>query len=618
MLWRSLGDDASTDSVSIPQLIEADAGNLRARYLAWVHEFGERQVQGRRLVDHLEVRPGFSFWWMTLLAEKCNFSKSPQITDAVRLMAFENWATGRAIEKVVLVSAKRPLAECIRLWCLESRISFEWRRHTERSEPLPLGRRLRQCLPNVLQALIWLPRRLIQARPLRGVGLSQWKETKGDVTFFSYLFNLVPNAAAAGRFESRYWAHLPDELQRKGYPGNWFHLHVKDALLPDEAAAADAIRQFNKTALGAQIHVTLEAFVSARVVFRTLLDAGRLAWKGRCLLRPLSMPKAAGLHLWPLFEDDWRRSTFGLTAMSNALYLNLFEAALKMLPRQRVGVYLQENQGWEFALVHAWKASGHGLLVGAPHSTVRYWDLRYFFDPRSYRRGGVNDLPLPDRAALNGKAVLDAYLQGGYPLASVAEVEALRYLHLKSAAAGLNTTARPASSSLRILVLGDYLMSNTLKQMRMLEAAMPLLPKGTIVTVKPHPACPLQSADYPGIRMEVTMAPVWELLTGCDVAYTSNATSAAADAHYAGVPIVSMLDADALNQSPLRGHEGVLFVSSPAGLAHALLASQAMPSSTAAGEDFFTIDLKLPRWQKLLLENGDQPTRDPGREPASI
>ena len=90
----------------------------------------------------------------------------------------------------------------------------------------------------------------------------------------------------------------------------------------------------------------------------------------------------------------------GQIAMSNILFLNLFESALGALPTQRLGVYLQENQSWEFALIQTWKAARHGRLVGSQHSTVRYWDLRYYFDSRSYYRDGTNILPLPDKISL--------------------------------------------------------------------------------------------------------------------------------------------------------------------------------------------------------------------------
>jgi surface carbohydrate biosynthesis protein (TIGR04326 family) len=481
-------------------------------------------------------------------------------------------------------------------------MEFEWQRKSTEVENWSWLRRLNQSLPNSLQALIWLIRYLLLNWSLRGVGLAEWKKTKGELTFVSYLVNLDPDAANDGRFESRYWAHLPDELHRGGLKTNWLHLYVKDELLPTGAKAAEAIRRFNDSGLGAQTHVTLDAFLDLRVVFRTLCDWLRMAWVGR--LVQLSNPSALGVELnfWPLIKEDWRRSISGQIAISNALFLNLFESALMSLPKQRCGVYLQENQAWEFAFIHAWKTAGHGFLIGSPHSTIRYWDLRYFFDPRCFSRDGKNNLPLPDRVALNGSASMDAYRDWGYPVKSMVEIEALRYLHLDKVIKQSDSVAQTSSVCLRVLVLGDYLVSNTRLQMRLLERAATCLPPGTVILVKPHPACPIQVKDFPNLSFEITTVPIWELLSKCDVTYTSSVTSAAVDAYCTGVPVVSMLDPSTLNLSPLRGRDGFLFASTPEELTHALISAASRPKSTKVLQDFFTVDSNLVRWRKLLLE----------------
>lgn len=606
VLWRSYGMDEAPEAVSIPRLVEEQADALRARYLAWIYELGETHIRGKRLVDHLQLRPGFSAWWMSLLTEKCNFAKSPQISDAIRLMAFTDLAAHHSLRSITLRSANQPLAECIRLWCAESGVAFDWQRQSKHIVGLSWVRHLYQSLPLPLQALAWLLKYVIGRFPLRGVGLKEWQQTDGQITFVSYLFNLVPDAAKAGRYESRYWAHLPAELQSENCKTNWLHLYVKDALLPSAGEAADVIRNFNKTERGAQVHVTLDSFLTARVVLKTLSDWCRLVWTGRRLQQLISSTACNGLDLWPLFTEDWRQSTGGATAMSNALNLNLFESAMKSLPQQRVGVYLQENQGWGFGLIQAWKASSQGCLVGCPHSSVRFWDLRYFFDPRSYSRIGNNYLPLPDQVALNGKAASDAYLAGGYPVEDLVQVEALRYLYLDEASVRPVADSSTSEDCLRLLVLGDYLPSNTQLQMCLLEQAAQCLPEGTIIMVKPHPNCPVQPVDYPNLRMEVTMEPVSKLLVCCNVAYTSSVTSAAVDAYCTGVPVVSVLDPNTLNLSPLRGREGVLFASTAEDLASALISAASTPRLAVCGQDFFTLDSKLPRWRKLLLELSPQ------------
>ena len=605
LLWRSYDCDGSADVISIPQLVEDNAYRLRSRYLAWIYELGETRIRSKRLVDHLQLRQGFSYWWMTLIAEKCNFTKSLQIDNVIRFLAFDQWAKNRNISRVVLATANQQLSECFCAWCLTLGVVFEWNRILTPVAPKFWIKGIYHARPHSLRGLSWLCRYLIDRWPLRGVGLKAWQQTDGRITFISYLFNLVPEAAKRGHYESRYWGHLPDALQSEAGQTNWLHLYVKDGLLPISKHAADKILDFNDIAFGKQHHVTLDTFLSPLVVLLTLRDWCRMQWTGIVLSNKLHQKQHATNNFWPLLEDDWLQSMFGSVAMCNLLFFNLFESALKSLPPQKVGVYLQENQGWEFALIHLWRAAGHGRLIGTPHSTVRFWDLRYFFDPRSYQRTGQNDLPMPDQVAYNGQAELDAYKNGEYPVDDLVEVEALRYLHLvKFTSKALSVVTRTPlgiKGGMRVLVLGDYLHSNTMLQMNLLEEAALSLPENTVFIVKPHPACSIQSADYPLLKMTVTMDPISDLLDKCDVAYSSAVTSAAVDVYCAGVPIVSVLDPNTLNLSPLRGCAGVIFASTPNELVTALMFSVTQSQVRCDRQNFFILDTQLPRWIKLLL-----------------
>ncbi len=600
VLWRAFTRGADAGVISVSALIEVNAESLRARYLTWVYELGETLIKGKRLLDHLEIRPGFSYWWMTLLAEKCNYSKSPQINDAIKLLAFEQWADQCRPSQVKLITANAALQECMGSLCRNSGISFLWQPGPSVKHELPWAKRLYRALPWHLQSFVWLVAYALRRWPLRGVGLAEWRQSNRKVTFFSYLLNLVPEAAKCGRFESRYWGHLPEELRKDGTKTNWLHLYMESDALPSAATAAGALRQFNYAGRGEQIHVTLDSFLSLKLVFQAALDALWL-WRLGRTLRPSSVVSdLTRIDLWPLYRAEWARSLSGAAVMSNVLNLNLLEFAVRCLPMQKAGVYLQENQAWEFALVHAWKTAGHRCLIGFPHSTVRYWDLRYFFSTQNYRDGERNGLPRPDQIAVNGVVARDALIAGGYPERELVMVESLRYFHLLRVPGAAPRVGRQVGVPLRVLVMADIVERNNERQMRLLEGAVRFLPADTVYTVKPHPACALAPDDYPGIRMTLSIEPIAELLADCDVVYTGNLTSAAVDAYFAGVPVVSMLDPAILNLSPLRERTGTVFVSTPSELAEALVARASQPSSYSKPEAFFTLEQALPRWRKLL------------------
>ena len=123
------------------------------------------------------------------------------------------------------------------------------------------------------------------------------------------------------------------------------------------------------------------------------------------------------------------------------------------------------------------------------------------------------------------------------------------------------------------------------------------------LTVKPHPACPINPADYTEINFEISDQPLSDLLNLFDVAYTSCLTSAAVDAYCAGLQVISVLDPTALNLSPLRGITGVKFVSSARDLHNALLEISSQSHEDAKRINYFYVDPSLPRWRALISGN---------------
>ena len=280
------------------------------------------------------------------------------------------------------------------------------------------------------------------------------------------------------------------------------------------------------------------------------------------------------------------------------LFLNLFDDAMANIPIQSKGFYLNENQGWEFGFISMWRSNGHSnKLMAVPHSIIRYWDLRYFFDPRSYKSSSALTLPLPDFICVNGSAAKKMYLDNNYPEVSLIEVEALRYLHLKRTITKKISKAKQIN---QVLVLGDYDKNNTDFQMKLLSDASNLLNHSVKFIVKPHPSCPIKKSDYPEINLKIVDNPISELIDDCAVVYTSCLTSAALDAYYFGKNVLSARDPIGLNLSPLRGAKSAVFVSTGQELADLLSNINKLNEPKSQVNDFFYLDHKLLKWKKLF------------------
>ena len=150
----------------------------------------------------------------------------------------------------------------------------------------------------------------------------------------------------------------------------------------------------------------------------------------------------------------------------------------------------------------------------------------------------------------------------------------------------------------RILVLGDYSVENTYHQIKLLELASDLLNFNPKIIMRPHPSCPIESRDFN--IPEITNRSLPELLLEVDMVYTSASTSAAVDAYCIGLPVVSVLEPEKLNLSPLRGIPGVSFADTPQKLARFIQSLHECDGGASDKIEFFTMDSKLSRWKSLL------------------
>ncbi len=594
------GYSERTSAHSLFQYVEAHDERLRRKYLAWIHDLGESQIDGKRLIDHLAFEGTMSYWWMTLFVEK-NAWKSPSIIDAIRLLALEEIVTQQRPSKFRLVSASQCLHEVLSEFCQGLGIAYEWERLPVQSRHRLSFKSMYCVLPLSVSACISLMRYLLTRWPCRQVKKAGWFGGGKSLLICSPFCNVDSRLAGEGRFHSRLWEGLQGLMVQRGFSGNWLHLYAPHDTISSLRVAMSWVKRFNSQQQAQGFHAFLDMYLSWRIVWRVIkhwLKLTRVSWRlGKA--KNVSPPQGAHVLLWPLMRGDWCASMRGATAISNLLWIELFDVALRDLPYQSKGLYLCENQAWERAFIHAWRKHGHGQLIAVAHSTVRFWDLRYFADPRTIQSLEPHAMPQPDITALNGKAAVNAYLAADYPKEAIVECEALRYGYLNDLRTS-HSLRRAKEGPLRVLILGDYMPSGTIKMLQLLETATSHMPVSATYVVKPHPNYLVESEDYPSLHLDIVMDPLGEIMCDFDIAYSSNMTSAAVDAYLAGLPVVVMLDETELNFSPLRGRLDVRCVSAAAELADAL---QSMSRGTLASPDrneFFFLDPELPRWMRIL------------------
>lgn len=594
--WAGYGEGPGVTSV--PRYLERHGERLRATYLAFVHDLGEAVIGGRPLRQHFETGDGYSLWWMNRVAEKSPF-KSARIFDCLKLLALEALLIERRPSSLTLHSTDAALGRSVSALCGALGIVFAAGGRASQGAAVGSGRWY-DALPHVVQGAVSF-RHLVLRWPFRRLRPVNWFAGPRAIFACSYFFHLDADARARGVFRPGQWGPLPAWLHANGGRANWLHHYLPG--LNDTAPSLAALDAFNRDAYAQGHHAFLETYLSPRAVWRAvrLWIATMSASRRLQTVSEAFRPKGSAAWFWPLLEDDWRASMSGTASVSNCVWYVLFDEALRDVPAQPRGVFLFEGQGWETAFVHAWRKHGHGEVIAVPHSSMPFWYLNIYDDPRCLPADGPCRKPLADRWALNGPMAWRALTAAGYPEERLVPVEALRYQYLiPIAARAARARAARGGAAVRLLVLGDYTREQTLRMLAQLEAAAARLDRPIDITVKLHPACRIDPADVPGLRGTFTSRPLGEIIDGFDVAFASNTTSAGLDALVAGLPIVVFLDDAVFNHSPLRGADHVTFAGSAEDLADALRASSDAGPAPAAST-FFWLDDALPRWRALLL-----------------
>ncbi len=582
---------------TIPNYLEQNADQLRARYLSFIHELGELNFLGKRLIDHLEVDKDFSFWWMTLPAEK-SYLKSPRIFDCLRLLALDEQLNRIKPQTLKLVSGDNALADAINK-CAESKgIHFEWDKKINQSGKMNL-KNFYGRLPSTVRSIIFFLIHILSRWQLIKVRKKKWFSGNHSIFFFSYFVHLDSQSCENGNFYSHQWGALPSTLYDKGLKLNFIHHFLQSPDMPNTKKGIKWVTKFNRRSDSQGLHSFLDSWLSLKVCLNALFDFFTISIK--MIFLQSSMTKAIHKipynYLWPLLERDWNNSIHGPLAIQNTLFLRLIDSAVGNFPKQSIGLYLLEGQCWERAFIHYWRKNGHGRLIGFCHATVSYWYLMYFNDQRTLNSNAKNAMPKPDNIAVNGKAMRNIMVNAGYQPETLIDVEAIRYLHINEVK---NKFHLKAVGKKRLLALGDYMPDVTKSLLFLLNQLDKSFLLKYDIFFKRHPVVdPINKKLYPNLHFQEINSNLNEILPNVDIVLSTINTAAAIESFAVGLPVITMLDSNNFNSSPLRGENGAVFISTPLELKTAIenLLNQ---SFVQKQNDYFWVDPELPRWKSLL------------------
>lgn len=624
-LWQ--GREAPQGVVCLENMLDAHLAQIRKLHMQWAYEVGAASG----FQDILKCGDTPSMWWTSQIYER-HPKVSPELYTIYKLACVEIWlAEGEATALRVMGGDPR-LVNCLRQLCASRKLGFTAEQGSA-SAPTKkwLRNRIYESTPAPLRALVrfgawfWKTRRILPLKDKLPQLPVATGATKPAATIATYFPNIDMQAAADGRFRSRYWEDLHEALnqeaarERPGGPHfvHWLFLyfHTPGINLADAVKLRSSFEQNGSDGLSFNF---LEEFLTAADVRLALKRFAKIAIKSFRLEHKFAqecVTRESSLNFWPYLRWQWAESFRGWRCLERCLFNIAFRRYCEMAGRQRWTLFALENCPWERMLTVAVRqVPGNGPVFGAQHSTLRPTDFRYFDDPRTFTYPDCAAFQ-PDIIAGNGAAACGQWRQNSMPESRLAQVEALRYLYLaKTRTAGKPSALPPDEGKpveppapRRMLVVTSFFRDETQAHLALVKECMRtgILDEWQI-TLKAHPYLHpgewLESLEKEQrTRIYVSAQPLALELTPGTTVWASNSTTAALEAAMSRLPVMVMAASNDFDLCPIQDAPGLLRTATTADVEHAL--RNLAPLELEPG--YLDLDTRLPRWRALLGLTGD-------------
>lgn len=587
LLWNIYQKNQKNSNLySIPYVLENESDKYRKKYLDLIDTLSQIKFKNITISKFFEIEDGFSLWWMNLSLEK-NYGKSPNLCDSVKIIALEDCLELNKNYQI-FYSSNTPnnLIQYLKKISKSSN-SFLTDQFNTRAKFYNIA--IKDFLPNLLLGFISF------LRFIKFCGGLKFRKNKivndAKLYFFDYFLHIDKNKDK--KFDSGYWGELFEKLEDWKKSALITHLYVPSQAYPNIKKAKDEIKELNNITDSYLKHNSIE-YITFPLALKVFYNLIKNAITYLFFISFKYNKKISCKELRPVFFlwKEVTNSIYGSIAVQNLFYFYFILDFVHTVKNNSKLIYLMENQGWEKALLYLWKKNKLGKAFGVAHATIRYWDLRYAYSKE--QSGFESDECYPDFVAANGELASKQLIKFGHNPVKLVQVEALRFSNLPKIDFFDNSPQHV------LLVFTDYLETVSKFQMRILEQSATFLQNFRII-VKPHPAYPILIEEYPKLNFEISNKRADYLLSQASIVFSSNITSAAIEAYYLGLPIVSSRDPKDLNLSPLFGIEGIKFVSSSEELKNSIDEFN-LKQTGGKRNDVFNFHDELSIW-KTLIEN---------------
>jgi surface carbohydrate biosynthesis protein (TIGR04326 family) len=560
---------------SLDYLLEVNKHTIKKKFLEINRKFYENNEKKFSILKYLDI----SLLEISLVLEKNPF-KSPKIYDCLKILALEILINKKKIKKVLYLGNSSDIYLSLKEFCNNQKIEFD--------------SKVKFCNKESFIVPLFYGLFFYFFFILKNFKKTKVKNFDSKITFFSYFVHF--NNTNKKKYNSYLWGGINNLLKKLRISSNWFHFFVPSNQVQNIYIGKKKINLFNRNNL--ESHGFINVFVSYKDLiyifyqYLKFFTINIFIIKNKKNIFSNSISKT---NFYYFMKKDFDRSFFGDVMIYNLLNILSIDHILKKIPKQKIGFYLIENQGWELCLIKLWRKYNHSRLVGCINSTVRFWDLRYFKNKGQFRNIENN----PDFYFFNSKYFRNIALKNYYPNSKCKLVEAVRYNHLIKKEN--SKKSKTSKKSKKILIVGDINFKENFILLEEIDKVQNLL-NDCKLFFKPHPTNSIKLVNDLAMKYKkINFLNCYKNtnFSNFDTIICTNGTSAILDCLILNLKCCSVKIFGTLDLFPLSGRFKKYQVSN----IKKLLIFISNKKIKKFKEKIIHLDKRLINWQKFIIEN---------------
>ena len=392
----------STNSVDF--ILDKNKIQIKKKYLSIIEEIDSKNKKKNSYFFFKKI----SLDELSLVSEKNPF-KSKDIYDCLKLLALEGFIKEKKIKKIIykgnLDKIKASLND------LSYDLNIEYKTSIKKIE-------FNTKFVSIIRGIYFFYKFIFKNNKKINI-----KKNFSKITFFSYFLHF--KKSNSNSYNSYLWDGLDESLKIMKINSNWMHFYVPSSQISNIKKAKEKLVRINEN--NSEKHLLLNNQISNFKLLIILFKYLTLVLKNLLFIKDKELLKnsISKTNFYYFLRQDINKSYYGEVLIYNLHMIATLDYVLSIMPKQKIGFYLLEGQSWEKCLNILWKKYNHKKLIGYLHSTIRFWDLRYFKCKKEF-----DNNKNPDLFLFNGKYLRNIGIKNFYPKNKSKEVEALRYLHL--------------------------------------------------------------------------------------------------------------------------------------------------------------------------------------------